>query len=389
MHKLFLPLIAITLLTFTPSCKKDKGPTEAQKKAVISNYSAIVYANYSDALTRAQELKIKVDAFVANPSQAGLDEARDAWKAARLPYGQTEVYRFSAGPIDDDNGPEGLLNSWPLDEKFIDYVQGQPNVGLINDVTNVPVLSKSVIEAMNEQAGETNISCGYHAIEFMLWGQDFNAAGPGNRPYTDFVSGGTAANQARRAQYLQICTDLIIDHLQYLVDAWAPNGSNYRHDFENGNTDQALTKILQGMGSLAKGELAGERLEVAYDTQLQEDEHSCFSDNTTNDVRMNMLGIMNVFMGTYTRIDGSTITGTGIYELIKAKDEDLGEELEEDDIDGCMDACNDILAPFDQQILASNPTGRQTVKTAIDRLKVLGDKLSLAAQKLGLTIVVQ
>lgn len=389
MHRSLLPFAALLLLLVAPACKKDKGPTEAQKKAVITNYAAIVYASYSDALTRAQELKTKVDAFVSNPTQAGLEEARDAWKAARLPYGQTEVYRFSDGPIDDANGPEGFLNSWPMDEAFVDYVQGNATAGFINDPAGTPVISKSVIEAMNEQGGETNISCGYHAVEFMLWGQDLSSSGPGARPYTDFIAGGTASNQTRRAQYLQICAELLVDHLQYVVDAWAPNGNNYRKDFENGNADQALTKIIQGMGFLAKGELAGERLEVAYDSQLQEDEHSCFSDNTHNDIRMNMLGIKNVFMGSYTRIDGSTINGIGIYEIVKAKDEELGEELEEDDIDGCLDACNDILSPFDQQIIASNPTGRQTVKTAIDRLKVLGDKLSLAAQKLGLTIVVE
>ena len=48
-------------------------------------------------------------------------------------YSPTEVFRFYGGPIDDDNGPEGLLNAWPLDEVFIDYVLGNPDAGIIND----------------------------------------------------------------------------------------------------------------------------------------------------------------------------------------------------------------------------------------------------------------
>lgn len=388
MRKILTLLSALVLLTFS-ACKKEKGPSEELKKQAISNYANVVYNNYSDALAKAQILKTKVDAFVANPTQAGFDEAKQAWLDARVPYGQTEVYRFYGGPIDDVNGPEGLLNAWPMDESFVDYVQGNANAGIINNLVTYPSITKSLIESLNESGGETNISCGYHAVEFLLWGQDFSASAAGSRPYTDYLtSGGTANNQARRGEYLKACTDLIVEHLQYVTDAWAPNSNNYRKDFENGNTDLALTHIIQGMGFLSKGELAGERLEVAYDSQLSEDEHSCFSDNTHTDVRMNALGIKNVFFGSYTKSDGSTISGTGIYEIIKAKDTDLGEELEED-IEQSVEACNDILAPFDQQILGSNTSGRQTVKTAIDKLKAQGDKIAVAAQALGLNITVE
>lgn len=382
--------LAAVFLLGLPSCKKDKGATEEQKKAVITNYANIVYANYSDALAKAETLKTKVDAFVTAPSQSTLDEAKQAWLGARIPYGQTEVFRFYGGPVDDADGPEGLLNAWPMDEAFVDYVQGNSTAGIINDVVNYPTLTKSLIESLNESGGETNISCGYHAVEFLLWGQDLSAVSAGNRPYTDYLTvGGTALNQARRGQYLQICAELLVEHLQELVDAWSPSiTGNYRQTFVNGNTNASLSSIIQGMGFLSKGELAGERIEVAYDSQLQEDEHSCFSDNTHIDIRMNDLGIKNVFFGTYTKSDGTQISGIGVYDLVKAENHDLGEELEED-IEGSVEACNEILAPFDQQIVAGNTTGRQTVKNAIDKLKAQGDKIAVAAQSLGLTIIVE
>ena len=391
MKNLTTILFAALCIYTLQSCKeKDKGPSSEVKKAAVTNYANIVYANYSDALAKAEILKTKIDAFVATSTQASFDEAKLAWKEARIPYGQTEVFRFYGGPVDDDNGPEGLLNAWPMDEAFVDYVQGNATAGVINNVVTYPTLSKSVIEGLNESGGETNISCGYHAIEFLLWGQDLSSASAGNRPYTDYVTvGGTALNQARRGQYLQICAELLVDHLQELVNEWAPSVTgNYRQSFVSGSTDAALTSIIQGMGFLSKGELAGERIEVAYDSQLQEDEHSCFSDNTHIDIQMNALGIKNVFMGTYTRNDGSIVSGTGIYDLVKIADNELGEKLEED-IDASVDACNDILAPFDQQIVGGNTAGRQTVKTAIDKLKAQGDMLALAAQALGLSIIVE
>lgn len=391
MKKITLSAFALFTLFTISSCKKETDKVSDQlKKEVVQNYATVVYENYSDALLKAEQLKTSIDNFVASPSALTLEAAKQAWLAARNPYGQTEVYRFYGGPIDDDFGPEGLLNAWPMDEAFLDYVQGNATSGIINDVANYPTLSKSVIESLNETGGETNISCGFHAVEFLLWGQDLSASSAGARPYTDYLTvGGTAANAERRAEYLQICAELIVDHLQEMVDAWSPNSSsNYRSTFVGQNSDISLKYILQGMGFLSKGELAGERLEVAYDTQLQEDEHSCFSDNTHNDVLMNAQAIKNVYLGTYTKSNGSVVGTKGIYEILKVKKEDLAETLLTA-VSQSVVTCSEIPAPFDQQILSSNVAGRAKVKAAIDALKAQGDLLSSAANELGLDITIE
>ncbi len=387
MKKLTSVFLLAALVFGMQSCKKDSGPSDELKKAAVDNYAAIVYANYSDALSTAQTLKTKIDAFVANPTDAGLQEAKEAWIAARFPYGQTEVYRFYNGPIDDANGPEGLMNAWPLAEAYIDYVTGSDNAGIINDTTNYPVINKALIESLNEVGADDNISTGYHAIEFLLWGQDHSTSGPGNRPYTDYVTGGTAKNQARRGDYLKAAAELLVENLQYVTDQWTPTGSNYRNSFVNGDVNAALTKVIQGMGFLSKGELAGERLEVVYDEQSQEHEHSCFSDNTHNDMRMNILGIYNVYNGSYTRTDGTVITGTSIYDVLKAKDENVANDTKSA-IQDSKDKVYLIPAPFDQQFEAGS-AGRPIIKNAIDALKLQGDKLAVAAQALGYTITIE
>src|SRR6185295_1928748 len=159
------------------------------KQAVITNYAAVADATYQDALGGARSLKAAVHAFLKQPSESAMKAARQAWLDARVPYLQTEAFRFYDGPIDQ---VEGLVNAWPLDENYVDYVQDNPSAGIINAVEQYPVLSLELIVSLNEKEGEKSISTGFHAIEFLLWGQDLNPDGPGNRPWRDYTD--TAKN---------------------------------------------------------------------------------------------------------------------------------------------------------------------------------------------------
>lgn len=358
------------------ACGDDGGGSETS--AVAETYAANVYASYSDSLTKAQALKTAVDAFVASPSQTTLDAAKAAWIAAREPYAQTEVFRFYDGPIDNpEDGPEGEINAWPLDEVFIDYVVGMPNAGIINNTNAFPTISKDVIAEQNENGGEANISAGYHAVEFLLWGQDLSDTGPGARPFTDYT---TAPNFERRKQYLSAVTELLVDDLTQVTDAWKPDMDNYRKEFEAGGTE-SVQKILLGMGSLAGAELSGERMTVAMDNRDQEDEHSCFSDNTHEDIRGNALGIQNVYLGTYGSNDGE-----GIEDLVRAKDAALADRLKAE-IAASLAAIEAIPPPFDRAIMDDSAGGgRSKVTAAITALQTQTETTVEAAEALGITI---
>jgi putative iron-regulated protein len=360
----------------------EAGSLGADAAPVIENYATIVYAGYSDALTEAEDLSTALDAFVAAPSTATLTTARQAWLAARDPYGQTEAYRFYDGPIDNpEDGPEGQLNAWPLDELYIDYVQGDATSGIINETTQFPTLSKELLADQNEQGGETNIATGYHAVEFLLWGQDLSATGPGNRPFSDYVSGatGTAANQARRGEYVTLTAELLVDDLGVVRDAWDPAGTtNYRADFQALDAREAVRRILQGMGSLAGAELAGERMTVAVDNRDQEDEHSCFSDNTHKDLYANALAIQNVYLGRYAGADGP-----GIDVLVQARDAALDTKFK-GQLEASIAAVQAIPVPFDQALL--NDAGRDLVMEAVTALQDETDTIVEIATLLGITL---
>jgi putative iron-regulated protein len=342
---------------------------------VIDNYVAIVRASYADTLQAASSLRAAVDAFVAAPSPETMQAARTAWLASREPYGQTEVYRFYDGPIDaPDTGPEPRINSWPLDEAYIDYVIGDPLAGIINHPALYPEITKQLIADENLRGSEDNISSGYHAIEFLLWGQDTSATGPGARPHTDYMPG--AAGYDRRGQYLRLVTELLVDDLSAVNDAWVP-GAPYVADFR-ADSKEALRRILQGMGSLAGAELSGERMTVAVDNRDQEDEHSCFSDSTPRDLHVDALGLQNVYLGRYGAIDGP-----GLDELVAARDPALDAKMKQQ-LEASLAAIDDIPVPFDQAIL--NDDGRAKILVGVRALQAEAATLVEIATLFGIRI---
>lgn len=374
---------ASVIMMSLPGCSSDttNPGTTTDPKLVIQTYSRIVEATYADALARTIGLRYACQDFVNNPSEETLNAARKAYVDARYIYGQSDVFRFYGGPIDDDNGPEGAMNAWPLDEAYIDYVVGAESSGIINNPAAMPVLTKDAIRALNEQGGETNISCGYHAVEFLLWGQDLYADSPGRRPYTDYIPG-NKANADRRGQYLLAVVDMLIDDLTYVYDAWK-SGAEYRTKLEAMEPNTALKLILTGAGKFTIGELAGERMEVAWNNADQEDEHSCFSDQTHMDVRLGQMGIRNVLTGSYTTLDGSRITGPSIIALVSARNAGFGQALQQS-IDKADAEAVAIHAPFDQEIIQAD--GRVRVKNAINALVSEGVALQDAARALGITL---
>jgi putative iron-regulated protein len=354
----------------------------ATPATVAAQYAVLVQAGYEDTLAGARALHQAVLALTTTPNADTLGAARKAWLAARESYGQTEAFRFYGGPIDDDKGPEGRINAWPMDESYVDGVEGRPNAGLVNN--RKLALTRKALIAMNERGGEENIATGWHAIEFMLWGQDRSETGPGDRSADDFVDG-RKPNADRRRQYLRLITELLVDDLGGLAKAWAPGvKSNYRARFERGGTE-SLRKMLVGLGSLSRGELAGERLEVALASQDQEDEHSCFSDNTHRDAVNNARGIENVWLGRYQRPDGRLLQGPSLRELVAQKDAALAEKTTQQ-IHNSVLAAEAIQPPFDREIVGgADAPGRQRVQKVINSLVQQSKDLVDAAAALGIT----
>jgi len=215
------------------------------------------------------------------------------------------------------------------------------------------------------------VATGYHAIEFLLWGQDLNGTGPGagNRPATDFDTANcTHDNCDRRGAYLKAATTLLVSDLTEMVGNWEENGPARADLAKSG-----LPSVLTGLGSLSFGELAGERMKLGLLLHDPEEEHDCFSDNTYNSHLNDAVGIRNVYEGKYTRLDGSVVEGASISQLIAAKDAALDKEIRGllDDTVAKMEAMKtrgETVEAYDQMIAEGNAEGNAVVQGAIDGL---------------------
>jgi putative iron-regulated protein len=388
------PLISLSIGAAAIGLCLAASPVSAETppKDVINTYADIAQAGYADSLDTANTLDLAVDAFLAAPTEENLRAARAAWIAARIPYMQTEAFRFGNKIVDDW---EGRVNSWPLDEGLIDYVassygteSAENELYVANVIANttlviggkkldtITVTKELLADTLQEAGGvEANVATGYHAVEFLLWGQDLNGTGPGNgaRPASDYdLKNCTNGHCDRRAQYLRTATGLLVDDLGWMAAQWAPGGEA-RKTLEQGSDEAGLTAIMTGLGSLSYGELAGERMKLGLMIHDPEEEHDCFSDNTHASHFFDALGIRNVYLGTYRRADRSIVAGPSISDLVKAKSPEIDAEVRAK-LDATMDAMNTLhlraltKESYDQMIGEGNDEGNAVVQRAIDAL---------------------
>ncbi|AUQ53516.1 imelysin family protein [Phaeobacter inhibens] len=364
----------------------------ADKAEVLTTYANIAHAKYQDSLETAKTLQTAVDSLIAEPSAEALEAARKAWLAARVPYQQSEVFRFGNAIVDDW---EGKVNAWPLDEGLIDYVDasyGGPTdentLAALNIVANPSFeLSGKSIDAsaitpellettLHEADGvEANVATGYHAIEFLLWGQDLNGTdhGAGSRAWTDYAAGEdcTNGNCDRRGDYLKAATDLLISDLEWMAAQWGTEGDARGTLLSDENA--GITAMLTGMGSLSYGETAGERMRLGLMLNDPEEEHDCFSDNTHNSHYYDGLGVQNVYLGEYIRTDGSMVSGASLSDLVQEIDPALDGEMRSK-LSTTMRALGQIKTAaeagfsYDQMLEQGNEAGEALVMGGVNGL---------------------
>lgn len=359
---------------------------------VLETYADIAAAKYEDSLITARRLQGAVDALVAEPSVETLNNARAAWLAARVPYQQSEVFRFGNAIVDDW---EGKVNAWPLDEGLIDYVDASyggasdenalaalnvianPGFTLSGAKIDASTITPALLEDTLQEADgvEANVATGYHAIEFLLWGQDLNGhgVGAGDRPWTDYATGAecTNGNCDRRAEYLTAAMGLLISDLEDMAGAWA-DGGEARTGLMS-DADAGISAILTGMGSLSYGETAGERMRLGLMLNDPEEEHSCFADNTHNDHYYNGIGIQNVYLGEYIRVDGSLVSGPSLADLVAQTDAGLDAEMQVKLTDAVMalgriKTAAEAGFAYDQMLERGNDAGEALIMGGVNGL---------------------
>jgi putative iron-regulated protein len=406
------PLAALAILMAGTAFGTIARAEAPQPKAVVETYANIAQAMYGDAVSTARDLAKAVDAFLANPNDETLKAARAAWIKARVPYQQTEGYRFGNKIVDD---LEGKVNAWPLDEGLIDYVDigsygetsDSNSLYRANIIANktirigkkqvdaTKITKKLLADALHEAGGvESNVATGYHAVEFLLWGQDLNGTGPGAgaRPASDFsLQNCTNGNCERRRDYLKAATDLMVDDLVTIAKAWDQKGKA-RQDVMKKSPNGGLATILTGLGSLSYGELAGERMKLGLILHDTEEEHDCFSDNTHNSHYYDEVGMVAIYNGKYTRADGNVVQGASLADYAKDKAPAEAAKVEEAmtnavaKLKAIKDRADSGKEAYDQMIAEGNTEGNKVVQEGVDALVAQARAIEALVKKLGLKI---
>ena len=402
-------IAALAVISVVPGFPAFAAPAA---KEIATTYGDLAAAMYGDAAAKARDLDKAVAALLAAPSQPALAAARAAWKAARVPYSQSEGFRFGYKIVDDW---EGRVNSWPLDEGLIDYVdkgtygdkKDENPLYTANVIANKSLrigaetldagkIDKALIAKLNGALDvEANVGTGYHAVEFLLWGQDLNGTGPGagNRPATDYdLQSCTGGNCDRRRDYLKAVVGLLVDDLSDMAGNWTPKGAA-RAELAAKSEEDQLATILTGLGSLSYGELAGERMKLGVLLHDTEEEQDCFSDNTHNSHYNDQVGMMNIWNGRY---EGSkTVRGASIAGLVRVKAPDAAKRVDEamavtlGKLKAIKDKADSGEMAYDQMLAAGNDAGNKLILDGVDALVAQARAIEAVVAALKLKVKIE
>lgn len=387
---LCIPLFALS----AGSLDADETPITAAD--VTARYVELAHAGYVDSLDAARALHESVMHFLEAPDADRFAATKAAWVHAHVVYSRTETLRFGNPNVD---AWEGGVNAWPMDEGLIDYVadgyvahEGNPYARANLIVNGVYPITDELIGALqggsdpkafpNAQVDlsdiETNVTRGYHAIEFLLWGQDLNLQPGtcGQRPFTDYLTGDACTNGRcdRRRDYLSAATRRLLRDLRFAVVDWDAHGTLYAKRFAELPLDEQLDRMIVGLGTMSFGELASERMQVALLTSDQEEEQSCFSDTTHLAIRANAQGIENMYLGVRQAPDDTRTDGPSLSSLVRRLDPALDDRVLRA-FAATRERADAIVAaaaagtPFDEQIGADDEDGRARVAALIDALR--------------------
>jgi len=365
-----LSFLILLTLNFAEAKTKTLAPDAVTK--VIDQYAQLVTGTYKVTLEKTEELESEIKSFLKNPSSENLEKSKAAWIVARKFYSKTEAYRFYGGPIDaDQTGPEGFINSWPVDESYIDYVKGDAQAGIINQKEKFPKIEAKLLRSLNTKDGEANIATGFHAIEFLLWGQDLNAKGPGNRSFEDYIESKNA-NAERRQTYLKVVTKMLVEDLENVLTPWE-NGS-FVKELKKETNGAAIQRIMTGLTTLSFDEMSGERMTVAFAKKDQENEQDCFSDNSLKDLAANQEGILEVFEQTGLKdLFSETKQTAKISSLLKSN----------------LETLQSIQATFDVIVLNPKHAERKKIQKLILSLQTQARLMDKLGENYGLELNVQ
>ncbi|WP_408890850.1 imelysin family protein [Myxococcus faecalis] len=355
MKRTSLPLrlaLAPALLTgslFLAACGDDdsntpnEGDSEVTSELVVTFADKVVVPTYARLATRLTELDAACVALATAPTTEKLTAAKAAWRAARIPWEQSEGFLF--GPV-DSFGYDPALDSWPVSHTELEAV-------LAN---NAALTQQYVSNLKNEQKG-------FHTLEYLIYGD-----------------GGTKTVEQLTPRELEYVTALSAELKavgQLLHGAWAqahdgnpPFRDTLATAGQSGNTaypsvEAAAQEIVGGITTILD-EVANGKIAEPYDTRDPDVVESQFAYNSLEDFSNNIRSVENAYLG---HLQGEAKTGMSLRDVVGV-DSALDAKIRQQ-IAGSISALAAVREPFRDSI--RDETERPKIAAAQEAIRALHD----------------
>ena len=358
-NKTFLSVVFVVLLSFGliggcgGSSSNNNGGggggggtnNDALIQSIINQYvDNIVIATYAVLAQRSNDLQDAVEALEADPTDETLEDARDAWVAARRPWEQTEAWLF--GPV-EAKGHDPALDSWPVNRTDLKAVLDGPN-----DLT--PEFIRTIDPLLK----------GFHGAEFILF--DFDLADLGDREFEYLVA---------------VTGDIVLTAEELLSDWTIGDGDQFPEPYGNtmktaGPGNPVFPSLVLALDQIIAGQLiivdevSAGKIADPFDTGDTESVESQFSFNSLIDFQNDIRGVQNAWTGDYP---DQGLSGPGLVDLITLENPALAAQTT-GQIAAAITAIGNIPPPFRDAI--NDPGAADEIVAAQGALNTLAATLN-------------
>ncbi len=356
-------LLAFGCLT---ACGKASNSTSAQntntsspnaqglnRQILVDFVDQVIIPSHDLFAQRAASLSKAIATLTQSPSDTHLKAARAAWVEARAAWEQTECFTFGpAGSL----GYDGALDTWPVNE--VDFK------AMLNSSDR---LSADSVDKLKDTEK------GFHVIEYLLYGQGQS------RKIADL--------KPKDLEYLKLLGENFEQVAKDLSASWSKGLEGkpaYRDVFTTAGAEgNAIYPTLQaGFEEIVQGmidsldEVANEKIGEPFVQKNPKLAESRFSFNTLADMKSNLKGAENVYLGKFSAANPNGLSlSTHIAQSNPTLDRKIKAEIEEAET-----ALNKIPGPFETAIL--DPTAADAIKTAQAQLNEVRELMEVDVKPL-------
>ena len=280
---------------------------------VLRAYLQQIETDYDAVADNLDSLRSEILAFLEEPSTTSMNNVRSAWLLSHSAYELTTLHRYFAVLILNEAEILSLfslqyrMNHWPILPGYIDYVAGFTDTGIVQDITvalNIPTLQEQ-----HGIFGLSEVSLGFHVIEFLLWGENPDQITPRSaadyRPVTRLTPAQAESgleldllSNNRRRQLLLLNTQSLIDDFYTSQALWLAGRDRFVNTLSGYGSGELLVLLIEAMTGMLTEEMLVRSLYPLLNGEYIDSIQSPFSHSTQNAVSAQLTSIEQLLLDT-------------------------------------------------------------------------------------------